>query len=281
MRELAVVSGKGGTGKTSLVAAFATLSRSAVIADCDVDAANLGLLLEPVLRERHPFRASRQARIDPGRCRQCGLCRDHCRGEAVRDFRVDPWSCEGCGVCAHFCPAGAITMEERVFGEWFVSGTRHGPLVHARLRPGEANSGKLVTIVRKRAAELAESGKKKLVLIDGPPGAGCPVIASLSGVSLALAVTEPSRSGLHDLERVLAVCARLGVPAVACINRWDLHEGTTRAIEERCRHEGVSLAGRVPYDPAVIAAMVLGRPVAKGPAAGAIRALWRQLAGEA
>lgn len=284
MRQIAVVSGKGGTGKTSLVASFAALGPPAVLADCDVDAANLGLVLRPALRERHSFQAAREARIDAARCRQCGLCQELCPYDAIDGFRVDPWSCEGCGVCARFCPVEAIAMEDKVSGEWFVSDTAYGPLVHARLRPGEANSGKLVTAVRRRAEELAASGRQDLVLIDGPPGIGCPVMASLTGVTRALVVTEPGLSGLHDLQRVLAVCRHFGVPTLVCVNRYDLHEGTSRAMEERCRQEEVQVAARIPYDPAFTAAVVAGRPVvecAGDETSRAIRLLWRQLlAGE-
>lgn len=282
--QITVISGKGGTGKTSIAGCFAALSApsgDAVFADCDVDAANLALILRPTLKETHGFTASKKARIDPQRCTGCGECARACRSEAItgRDgsFAVDHLLCEGCGICSHVCPTGAVAMEDATSGRWFISDTPYGPLVHARLSPGEENSGKLVTVVRNKAKEIAESQGRNILIIDGPPGIGCPVIASLAGVSCALVVAEPTLSGIHDMERVLEVCRHFGVPATVCINRFDLHEQSSRDIEEFCDRNGIEVVGRIPFDRAVTEAMVRGLPVVEcsdGEASKKIRRIW-------
>ncbi len=263
MKKLTVISGKGGTGKTSLVGSFAVLaSQKAVFVDGDVDAANLSLIMNPERVEEHEFRASRVAVIDRQKCESCGLCRELCRFEAVsEEFTVDPVSCEGCSFCFYACPHEAIIMEQRLSGQWFVSETPYGNLVHARLGIAEENSGKLVTTVRNRGEELAGITDKEYLIIDGPPGIGCPVIASLSGVDAALAVTEPTVSGIHDLERVLAVCDHFGVPAAVCINRYDLGEAQSAIIEEYCRNKNIIMAGKIPFDKIFVEAMIQGVPV--------------------
>lgn len=283
MEELVVISGKGGTGKTSLVASFASLARSAgpaIVADCDVDAPNLHLLLDPQVREVHPLHASRKAVIDPDLCTRCGICEAYCRFDAIDDGEVDPFSCEGCGLCARVCPVKAIEMEATLSGYWYVSETRLGPLVHGRLEPGEENSGRLVELIRRRARELAGSQPAGLILTDGPPGIGCPVISAISGADRALIVTEPTASGLHDLKRALDLCRHFHVQALVCINRYDVHPEGTEAIEAACREQGTEVIGRVPYDPAVLDALRRGLPVVEagdGPAAGALRAAWSAL----
>lgn len=263
MKKLTIISGKGGTGKTSLAASFAALTGSdAVFVDGDVDAANLSLIMKPVLVERHEFSASRVAAIDPEKCENCNLCHELCRFDAITpDFTIDPISCEGCAFCFHACPHDAIVMEERVSGEWFVSETPYGKLVHAQLGIAEENSGKLVTIVRNRGRELAEIGNCEFLIIDGPPGIGCPVIASLSGVDAALIVTEPTVSGIHDMKRALALCRHFSVPAAVCINRFDLEKEQTASIEKYCRDEEVSLVGKVPFDRSFVEAIIKGLPV--------------------
>jgi MinD superfamily P-loop ATPase len=280
MKELVVLSGKGGTGKTSIVGSLAALAEDKVLADCDVDAADLHLLLEPVVRQKQEFWSGHVAVIDGEKCTQCGLCQELCRFEAVKDFRVDPVSCEGCGFCYRVCPAEAITMKENLSGHWFISDTKYGPLVHARLGIAQENSGKLVALVRQQAKEMAEKQGGGLIISDGPPGIGCPVISSLSGASLALLVTEPTLSGIHDLERVLGVCRHFGVPALVCINKYDINEDNSHQIEDYCREQGVELAARIPFDNIVTEALVKGRPVVKysdGLVSRQIKGLWQKL----
>jgi MinD superfamily P-loop ATPase len=282
MKELVVLSGKGGTGKTSLVGSLAALAENKVLADCDVDAADLHLLLAPIVRQKHQFWSGQVAVIDQDKCTKCGLCPELCRFEAIEDFKVDPVACEGCGFCYSVCPAEAITMKENLSGHWFISDTRYGPLVHARLGIAQENSGKLVALVRQQAREMAEKNGADFIISDGPPGIGCPVISSLSGAHLALLVTEPTLSGIHDLERVLGVCRHFGVPALVCINKYDINEKNSRRIEDYCLKQKVELASRIPFDNVVTEAMVKGQPVVEyndGPVSREIRRLWRNIAG--
>lgn len=284
MKQLVVISGKGGTGKTSVVASFAALAESKVIADCDVDAADLHLVLEPRIEHRAALTGGKVARIDPERCEACGVCREACRFDAILGgpdegvCRVDPLVCEGCGVCVRLCRVGAATLEPTVSGEWFVSATRHGPMVHGRLGIAAENSGKMVTRIRTRARELAEERGFDLVIVDGSPGIGCPVIASVTGADLALVVTEPTLSGLHDLRRVAELTRHFGVPTGICVNKWDLNRDLADRIEREGSAEGLSPLGRIRYDPAVVRAQVRRRSVvedADGPLSGEFRALWR------
>jgi MinD superfamily P-loop ATPase len=281
LKEIVVLSGKGGTGKTTVLASFAALAENSVLCDCDVDAPNLHLLLEPRAEEVHEFYGLQVAHIDSEACNECGACVDACRFDAIHDFQVDPLACEGCGLCARVCPLDAISMRDMLAGHWYVSRTRFGPLVHARLRAAQENSGKLVMAVRKRARELAQQTDAIFILSDGPPGIGCPAISSLSNASLALIVSEPSLSGIHDLERVLAVCRHFGVTALVCINKFDLSEENSRRIEDHCGDVGVEVVGRIPFDPDVTLAIVQGLPVVEtsdGAASREIRALWEAIA---
>jgi MinD superfamily P-loop ATPase len=280
MKELVVLSGKGGTGKTSIVGSFAAIAKKKVLADCDVDAADLHLLLQPRPVEESEFWSGQSAFIDENKCTQCGLCRDLCRFDAIHDFRVDAVSCEGCGFCYRVCPAEAITMKENLAGRWAVSDTRYGTLVHARLGIAQENSGKLVATVRQKAKAIAEDEKADFIITDGPPGIGCPVISSLSGASLALLVTEPTLSGIHDLERVLGVCRHFGIDPLVCINKYDINEENTRQIEEYCREQGAAVAARIPFDNVFTEAMVHGLPVieyADNNVSGQIESLWDSL----
>ena len=282
MKQIVVISGKGGTGKTVITGAFAALAENKVIADCDVDAADLHLLLDPAVRERHEFRSGKRAVIDIDRCTRCGRCIEVCRFDAVRKgYSVDPVSCEGCAFCAFVCPAGAITMEENCAGEWFISDTRFGPLVHAKLGMAEENSGKLVSLVRGQAKELAQQNACDWVIVDGAPGIGCPVIASLAGIDCALVVTEPTLSGLHDARRVIEVTKHFAIPAKMIINKYDLNTEMTAVIERYCEGNGVELIGKVPFDVAVVEAMIRKKAMveyAEGKAAPAVRRIWQALA---
>lgn len=287
IEELVVISGKGGTGKTSITASFAVLADRPVIADCDVDAADLHLLLAPRADDRFEFRSGHEAAIRAERCSGCGLCIDYCSFHAVKTngkpespaYSIDPISCEGCGVCVRFCPEQAIDFHERNCGEWMISQTRTGPMVRARLKGAAENSGKLVTTVRKEARRIAAKERRPLIIVDGPPGIGCPVIASVTGASLVLIVTEPTVSGEHDLERVLSLARHFSLPAAVCVNKWDLNAAMTARIEEKARTAGARIAGRVRYDPLVTQAQMQGRTVVetKAPSADDIRSLWERL----
>ena len=261
MKELVVLSGKGGTGKTSIVGSFAAIAESKVLADCDVDAADLHLLLNPTTTEEQEFWSGQVALIDEDKCTQCGLCEDICRFEAIHDFKVDPTACEGCGFCYNVCPDEAIEMRDCLSGHWFISQTRYGPLVHAKLGIAEENSGKLVALVRQNAKLICEKEGLEYIITDGPPGIGCPVISSLSGANLALLVTEPTLSGIHDLERVLGVCHHFGVPALVCVNKYDINEENTRHIEKFCNSQGVEMASKIPLDNIVTEALIRNLPV--------------------
>ena len=282
MREVVVLSGKGGTGKTSIVGSLAALAERKVLADCDVDAADLHLLLSPSVKQENEFWSGQVAVIDQEKCTQCGLCQELCRFDAIRDYKVDSIACEGCGFCSHICPAEAITMKENLSGQWFVSETRYGPLVHARLGIAQENSGKLVAVVRQQAKRIAEEQGLDYIISDGPPGIGCPVISSLSGASLALLVTEPTLSGMHDLERILGVCRHFGVPALVCINKYDINEDNTQKIESYCSIQSIAVAAKIPFDNVVTEALVRGVPVVEytdGRVSQEIEKLWNGVCG--
>lgn len=285
IRELVVLSGKGGTGKTSVTASLAVLAGRSVLADCDVDAADLHLLLTPAVRQRTLFLSGHEAIVRQQDCTGCGLCQELCRFDAIRSidgrYRVDPVGCEGCGVCYHFCPVKAIDFPERPCGEWMISETRCGPMVHAQLGVAAENSGKLVSTVREQAQAVAMEQQIPLILSDGPPGIGCPVIASLSGVSLALVVTEPTVSGLHDLQRVLALARHFSVPAAVCVNKWDINPQQTERIEAAARSAGAEVTGRIRYDRLVTQAQLQQKAIVEldSAAGNDIRTIWQQTQG--
>jgi len=283
MKELIVISGKGGTGKTSLLGAFASLAKDKVLCDADVDAADLYLILEPDIRERQDFQEGHRAVINLDKCTECGLCRDLCRFDAISpEYKVDPIDCEGCGVCVYFCPEDAIDFPIKTCGELFVSETRAGPMVHARLGIAEDNSGKLVTLTRKQAKELAKNRDLSLILTDGPPGLACPVIASIAGASAVLIVTELTLSGQHDMDRVVELANHFGIPASICINKFDLNPDMTVAIEQYARDRGLPVMGRIPFDPSFTKAMVQKQTIieydGKSQAAQAVVEIWEKLA---
>ena len=282
LKELIVISGKGGTGKTSLLGAFASLARDKVLCDADVDAADLYLILEPDIKERQDFQEGHRAVIDPEKCTECGLCRQLCRFQAISpEFKVDPIDCEGCGVCVYFCPAEAIEFPIKTCGELFISETRCGPMVHARLGIAEDNSGKLVTLTRKHARDLAKERGFNLILTDGPPGLACPVIASIAGATGVLIVTEPTLSGHHDMDRVVELPNHFEIPAYVCINKYDLNTKMTETIEEYARDRGLPIMGRIPFDPLFTEAMVQKQTIIEydgsSNAARAVKGIWERL----
>lgn len=291
MKQLVVLSGKGGTGKTSVTAAFADLaaregsSARAILADADVDASNLELVLAPDKLEEHSFMGGQVALIDPVLCDGCGICVEVCRFDALdgdaRPPIVDPIACDGCAACVYQCPNEAIVMEPQLAGHWFRSASRYGPLFHAVLLPAQENSGKLVTMVKQQARLLAMDEGYDLVLVDGPPGIGCPVISAASGADMAVIVAEPTAAGVHDMERVLQTTAHFGVPSLVIINKADLHPDGAAAIETYCQGMNLRVLGRLPFDTRVTEAMVQGQPVtAYSPSSSvsqALREAWRRV----
>jgi len=262
VKQIVVISGKGGTGKTVITGAFAALAENKLMADCDVDAADLHLLLKPDIKERHEFKSGKTASIDKKLCTKCGKCISICRFDAIsEDFVVDSISCEGCAFCSHICPTGSINMEENMAGEWFVSQTKFGLMVHAKLGIAEENSGKLVTLVRKKAKELAEHNNLDIVIVDGSPGIGCPVIASISGVDCALVITEPTLSGLHDADRIIKVARHFGISVKLIVNKYDLNEDMTEKIEGYCKDNNVDMLGKIGFDKYIVDAMVNSKTV--------------------
>lgn len=289
IQECVIISGKGGTGKTSVTASFAALSAGrAVLADCDVDAADLHLVLTPKIVESTDFRSGYEAVIRSETCTGCGTCADLCRFDAIHYvkrpfgktlYEVDPVACEGCGVCVRFCPAKAIDFPERLCGVWMLSETRCGPMVHARLGAAAENSGKLVATVRQEARCVAAERGLPLIITDGPPGIGCPVIASVTGADRVLVVTEPTVSGEHDLARVLQLARHFEVPTFVCVNKWDINPAMTERIEQAALKAGATVAGRIRYDRAVTAAQRAEQAVVEtdAPSAEDVRNVWRQM----
>lgn len=268
MKEIVVISGKGGTGKTSLVASMSVLAEKPVLADCDVDAADLHLVLEPHIEKTEDFIGGKKASIVTEKCSGCGRCHEICRFGAVIKadgetpaYFIDDITCEGCGVCSYFCPEKAIDFKPAVNGQWFISDTRYGPMVHARLGVAEENSGKLVTLMRNQAKTLAEKENLSYIIVDGPPGIGCPVIASITGADAVLIVTEPTVSGEHDLERVAELARHFRIPVYLCINKFDINPGMSRHIEEKAGSSGIKVIGRIHYDRAVTDAQLKKLPV--------------------
>ena len=282
MKELIIISGKGGTGKTSLMAAFAYLAENKVLCDADVDAADLHLITDPNIIEKHDFQSGHNAVINKDKCTECGLCIDLCRWEAISEtFEVNSIECEGCGVCVYFCPEKAIDFPLNTCGEWYISDTRFGPLVHARLGIAEENSGRLVALVRQEAKKLAEEKGLDLILTDGPPGIGCPVIASIGGASAVLVVTEPSVSGKHDMQRVVQLANHFKVPTFLCINKFDINQNLTDEIEKFAKDKGLTCLGHIPFDQNFTKAMVQGQTIfeydSDSVAGQAIRKIWKNL----
>jgi len=291
VKEIVVISGKGGTGKTSIVASFAALAKNAVFADCDVDAADLYLVLEPKIKQTNDFSGGKRAAIVTEKCIGCGKCQDLCRFNAIhfngqandvvdKTFTIDPISCEGCKVCVEFCPVDAIEFSDCINGQWFISDTRFGPMVHAKLGIAEENSGKLVTVIRKEAKGIATEEKKGLIIVDGSPGIGCPVIASITGADLVLIVTEPTLSGKHDLGRVADLAAGFKIPTLVAINKFDLNPDMGERIEENARSRDIKVVGKIRYDEAFTKAQILKSTVLEytgGAVSEDVKALWRNV----
>ena len=282
IREIVIVSGKGGTGKTSLTAAFAALAKNSILCDADVDAADLHLLMQPEVKEQTDFMGGSKAVIDPDLCTGCGTCRTLCRFDAISDrYEVDPIRCEGCGVCVDFCPEQAIGFPVQRCGEWFVSDTRFGPMVHARLGIAEENSGRLVSLVRTKTRQLAEARGLELILTDGPPGIGCPVIAAIGGATALIIVVEPTVSGIHDMERVVHLAAHFRVPGMVIVNKFDLNVGMTEAIEQLAEKRNILVLGRVPFDPVFTRSMVQGQTLfeygEESPTRRVVRDIWAKI----
>ncbi len=262
MKQLTIISGKGGTGKTTITASLSAIADDAVIADCDVDAPDLHLILNPEVIEVEEFTGMKVAEVDKDKCIHCMECYNFCRFDAIdKDINIDPIECEGCAVCEYVCKENAIKMKEKRAGFAYISKTRFGYMAHAKLEIAEETSGKLVAVVRKNARELAERYGKKLIIIDGSPGIGCPVIAAITGVDLVLIVTEPTVSAIGDMRRVLKVVEHFAIPAVVCINKWNLNKKNTEEIEAYCRKKGIEIIAKVPYDKTAVDSMVSGRSV--------------------
>jgi MinD superfamily P-loop ATPase len=283
MKQLTVISGKGGTGKTSITAAFASLAKNAVFADCDVDAADLHLILKPQIKKTTEFHGLKIADIDRDKCTNCKKCFESCKFDAInKDIELIKESCEGCGVCEYVCPVDAIRMVTRASGFAYISETRFGPMAHAVLKTAEEASGKLVTLVRENAKKLSEEKRKDLVLIDGPPGIGCPVIASLTGVDLVLVVTEPTLSAIHDLERIIGVAHHFKIPAIVCINKCDINLDNTDKIEQYCKENNIGIVGNLPYDNIMTEAMIHEKTVIEyynGDLSNKIINMWNEIKG--
>jgi len=293
LKEIVVISGKGGTGKTSIVASFAALAANAVLADCDVDAADLHLVLQPDIEQTHDFSGGKLASVITAKCIGCGKCQEVCNFDAAflagpandvvgKTYAIDSVACEGCGVCTRFCPVDAIEFKDAVNGQWFISQTRFGPMIHARLGIAQENSGKLVSVIRKQARTLAGEQHKDIIIVDGAPGIGCPVIASVTAADMVLIVTEPTLSAEHDLNRVLQLTTHFAIPAAVCINKYDINPAIAEKIERHMQSENLNVVGRISYDNAVTKAQVAGTSVveyADGQLKEQIVSLWEAVLG--
>jgi len=284
MKQLVILSGKGGTGKTSITASFAALSKNFILVDADVDAADLHLVTSPEILSTHDFIAGQEAEINPDLCEGCGNCKDLCRFDAIMEqdetYTVDPYACEGCGLCARYCPTDAIAMNPVVSGQWFKSETKNGPFYHAKLGIAADNSGKMVATIREQASNAAQENGQDLVIIDGPPGIGCPVIASLTGCDLVFVITEPTPSGLHDLQRVTELAHHFKIPVLSAVNKADLDDEMTEKIEKYCEENNIRTLGRIPFDPAFVKSMINKVSIVEyssGAGAMAVRNIWQKV----
>jgi len=286
MKEITVISGKGGTGKTTLTAALATADHNMVLCDSDVDAADLHLVMKPEILESHIFEGAWAASINPDLCTDCGICKEYCRFDAIGSNEsgiqfIDPFKCEGCRLCERICPSKAIISVRSTNNSWFVSDTNYGIMIHASMGPGEENSGKLVTLVRKKAREKADLTDAEFILTDGPPGTGCPTIASITGTDLVVLVLEPSRSSLHDAKRVVELVSQFKIPICAVINKSDIHEEISQHIKSYLENHSIPLVGTIPFDESVVKAMVNGQSIVEycpeGELAETILSTWNKI----
>ncbi len=266
MKEITILSGKGGTGKTSITAAIGSITSSVVFCDNDVDAADLHLIMKPAIREEHTYIGAWTASIDQSSCIDCGICTDHCRFDAIHPdshgkLEINPFKCEGCRLCERLCPVQAISSLQSTNNNWYVSDTRFGTLVHAKMGPGEENSGKLVSVVRKRARELAVEGNARYLINDGPPGIGCAAISSLTGTDLVIMVIESTISGFHDAGRLYELIQSFSIPTYALINKFDINPVSTAEIEEFLKEKSIPLIGKIPFDRNMVNAMVKGKTI--------------------
>ena len=286
MKEISILSGKGGTGKTSIAAALASVSEEAVFCDTDVDAADLHLILDPDIKEYHQFPGGLIASIDPESCNACGICKEFCRFDAIHinqegGYYINPHQCEGCRLCERICPEKAISSRQSMDNSWYVSDTRLGTLVHAKMGPGEENSGRLVSQVRKRARELAKASGARYVINDGPPGIGCAAIASVTGTQAVLMVIEPTLSGLHDVKRLSELVESFKIPAYAIINKYDLHIEVSSEIESWLLDRKIMLLAKIPFNEAIVEAMIQGKSFVEydpdSEISGIMRNIWKSL----
>lgn len=281
IKQLTIISGKGGTGKTTITAAFASLAKNTVFADCDVDAADLHLILNPKINETFEFSGLKIAEKDNEKCTECGECFEHCRFNAIdKDYNIINQRCEGCGVCEFVCPTDAIKLVDRKSGLAYKSMTRFGPMAHAVLNTAEEASGKLVNLVRNHARLLAHENNKDLIIIDGPPGIGCPVISAITGVNMVLIVTEPTLSGIHDMERIMNVSRHFNIPALVCVNKIDINPEITKKIEDYCKKNAIPMVGKLPYDNVATTAMINGKTIVEysnGSLSNKVKEMWKNI----
>jgi MinD superfamily P-loop ATPase len=285
MKQVLILSGKGGTGKTTVAGTFARLAAPCVVADCDVDAADLHIILSPEPAKRNNYYGGKKAAIDPAKCTACGRCLEVCRFDAVcaGPFRISETSCEGCGVCVWNCPAGAVNFKEALSGTWAVAPCRFGPFAGARLEPAAENSGKLVALLKTEAVKAAEASGAEFLILDGSPGIGCPVLASLGGVDAVVIVTEPTVSGRHDFLRLAELIEQQKLKGFLLVNKWNLNKEETATLEKAAGGLGFGLLGRVPFDRGVVKTLLARKTLGEdgpGLAADAVKKAWRTLSAE-
>jgi MinD superfamily P-loop ATPase len=286
MKEITILSGKGGTGKTSITAALASIARNALYCDNDVDAANLHLIFQPEIKESNKFISGLKATINSDECSKCGLCKELCRFDAIginKDgvFQINPFQCEGCRLCERICPQNAISSKRNDNNFWYVSSTRFGTFIHAKMAPGEENSGKLVTQVRKRAKEIAIETGINYIINDGPPGIGCAAISSLAGTNVVVIVTEPTKTGLHDLQRLVELINAFNIPTYVVINKFDINPDITISFQDFLKKQDIPLIAKIPFNKLMVEAMIEGKNIIEfspdSNISGIVREIWQRV----